>query len=123
MNTFVSEDGTKIGYVVTGGGPALILVQGAMGTAHIYRDLARARSSDFTVYTPDRRGRGMSPKAIHAKSCQALLISEVSDLAVQGGRRAEVPALSRSSGVVAPTPDVPMEPAKCRFGLDVLLLG
>jgi pimeloyl-ACP methyl ester carboxylesterase len=62
MNTVVSKDGTNIGYTVTGQGPGLILVQGAMGTAHNYRDLAQALSSDFTVYTPDRRGRGMSPK-------------------------------------------------------------
>lgn len=62
MNTVVSKDGTNVGYTVTGQGPGLILVQGAMGTAHNYRDLAHALSSDFTVYTPDRRGRGMSPK-------------------------------------------------------------
>jgi pimeloyl-ACP methyl ester carboxylesterase len=37
-------------------------VQGALGTAYNYRDLADALSSDFTVYAPDRRGRGMSPK-------------------------------------------------------------
>ena len=62
MNTVVSKDGTDIGYTVSGKGPGLILVQGAMGTAHNYRDLAQALSSAFTVYTPDRRGRGMSPK-------------------------------------------------------------
>ena len=62
MNTVVSKDGTNIGYTVSGQGPGLILVQGAMGTAHNYRDLAQALSSAFTVYTPDRRGRGMSPK-------------------------------------------------------------
>ena len=62
MNTVVSKDGTDIGYTVIGQGPGLILVQGAMGTAHKYHDLAQALSSTFTVYTPDRRGRGMSPK-------------------------------------------------------------
>ncbi len=62
MDTVVSKDGTKIGYTVVGQGPGLILVQGALGTAHNYRDLAQALASDFTVYTPDRRGRGMSPK-------------------------------------------------------------
>ena len=67
MNTVVSKDGTNIGYTVTGQGPGLILVQGAMGTAHNYRDLAQALSSDFTVYTPDRRGRGMSPKLFTAE--------------------------------------------------------
>jgi pimeloyl-ACP methyl ester carboxylesterase len=62
MNTVTSKDGTPNGYTQTGNGPGLILVQGALGTAHNYRDLAQALSSDFTVYTPDRRGRGMSPR-------------------------------------------------------------
>ena len=62
MKTVTSRDGTQIGYTQVGHGPGLILVQGALGTAHNYRDLADALSSDFTVYTPDRRGRGMSPK-------------------------------------------------------------
>jgi len=62
MNTVTSKDGTQIGYAQIGHGPGLILVQGALGTAHNYRDLAQALSSDFTVYTPDRRGRVMSPR-------------------------------------------------------------
>ena len=61
-HTVVSKDGTEIGYSIVGKGPGLILVQGALGTAYNYRDLADALSSTFTVYTPDRRGRGMSPK-------------------------------------------------------------
>ncbi len=62
MNIVASKDGTPIGNTQIGNGPGLILVQGALGTAHNYRDLAQALSSDFTVYTPDRRGRGMSPR-------------------------------------------------------------
>lgn len=58
----VSADGTCIGYLQQGRGPGLVLVQGAGGTAHNYADLARALSPSFTVYRPDRRGRGMSPK-------------------------------------------------------------
>lgn len=57
-----SHDGTRIGYLREGSGPGLVLVQGAMGTAHNFRDLARALAPRFTVYRPDRRGRGMSPK-------------------------------------------------------------
>jgi pimeloyl-ACP methyl ester carboxylesterase len=56
-----SADGTTIGYKVTGDGPAVVLVQGAMGTAFNYDELARALADTFTVYVPDRRGRGMSP--------------------------------------------------------------
>lgn len=57
-----SRDGTRIGYLQQGHGPGLVLVQGAGGTAANYADLARALSPHFTVYRPDRRGRGMSPK-------------------------------------------------------------
>ncbi len=33
-----------------------------MGTAYNYHQLATHLASDFTVYVPDRRGRGMSPR-------------------------------------------------------------
>ena len=55
-----STDGTRIGYRQTGSGPGLVLVQGTMGTASHFRELASSLSDTFTVYTPDRRGRGMS---------------------------------------------------------------
>lgn len=65
MSTFTSADGTKIAYEVTGGGPPLVIVDGAM----CYRDsgpsrpLAAALAADFTVFTYDRRGRGETPDA------------------------------------------------------------
>jgi len=61
-----SDDGTLIGYQSFGSGPGVILVEGAMGTAENYHDLALAMSSRFKVYVPDRRGRGMSPRAYRA---------------------------------------------------------
>lgn len=57
-----SLDGTQIGYRQYGHGPGLIIVQGAMGTAYNYDELARALADEFTVYVPDRRGRGLTPK-------------------------------------------------------------
>nr|WP_269329147.1 alpha/beta hydrolase [Kineosporia babensis] len=45
-----------------GQGPGILLVQGAMGTAHTYDQLSQALSSHFTVYALDRRGRGLSPR-------------------------------------------------------------
>ncbi len=57
-----SADGTRIGFLRRGRGPGLVLVQGAMGTAYNFDDLAQALAPTFTVYTPDRRGRGLSPK-------------------------------------------------------------
>ncbi|MBO0884399.1 MAG: alpha/beta hydrolase, partial [Mycobacterium sp.] len=62
MSTFVSSDGTTIGYERSGDGPPVILVDGALcwresGPA---RPLAKRLAADFTVYTYDRRGRGES---------------------------------------------------------------
>lgn len=60
-----SKDGTQIGYTRLGTGPALVLVQGAMGTAYNFKELAEALADTFTVITPDRRGRGMSPRPFY----------------------------------------------------------
>jgi pimeloyl-ACP methyl ester carboxylesterase len=57
----ISRDGTFIGYRQYGRGPGIVLVQGAMGFAENYSILAETLSAAFTVYVPDRRGRGMSP--------------------------------------------------------------
>ena len=65
MTSTVSADGTRIAYEVTGDGPPLVIVDGAM----CYRDSGPSRSlaaelaADFTVYTYDRRGRGETPDA------------------------------------------------------------
>ena len=57
-----STDGTRIAYEVSGSGPALVLVDGAlcqrsMGPA---RPLAEQLAPHFTVHAYDRRGRGES---------------------------------------------------------------
>ncbi|MGF6575106.1 pimeloyl-ACP methyl ester carboxylesterase [Paraburkholderia sp. GAS333] len=62
-----SADGTSIGYESFGEGPGIVLVQGAMGTARNYHQLAAALSDRFTVYPPDRRGRGLSPRPYSAQ--------------------------------------------------------
>jgi pimeloyl-ACP methyl ester carboxylesterase len=62
MNTLSSRDGTAIAYDRHGGGPALILVDGAL-TVHSSgsgSELARLLGPHFTVYGFDRRGRGGS---------------------------------------------------------------
>ena len=55
-----SKDGTTIGYRQFGHGPGLILVQGAMGTADNFIQFGEALADVFSVYAPDRRGRGLS---------------------------------------------------------------
>jgi pimeloyl-ACP methyl ester carboxylesterase len=55
-----SKDGTAIGYRQMGQGPGLILVHGGMQASQNLMKLAVALSDAFTVYMPDRRGRGLS---------------------------------------------------------------
>jgi pimeloyl-ACP methyl ester carboxylesterase len=55
-----SKDGTRIGYLRTGQGPAVVLLHGSNESARSHTQLALALADRFTVYLPDRRGRGMS---------------------------------------------------------------
>lgn len=65
IGSVISRDGTSIGYRQYGHGPGLVLVQGAMGSAHNFSTLAEMLAETFTVYVPDRRGRGLSPLPYH----------------------------------------------------------
>jgi pimeloyl-ACP methyl ester carboxylesterase len=56
----VSRDGTRIGYLRVGRGPAVVLLHGSNESARSHTQLALALADTFTVYLPDRRGRGMS---------------------------------------------------------------
>ena len=56
----MSRDGTPIGYLKTGHGPAIVIMHGSMESARSHTLLAQALAGEFTVYLPDRRGRGMS---------------------------------------------------------------
>lgn len=60
MYTLISNDGTEIAYDKEGQGPAVILVEGAMGVRTSGTRLARLLAPAFTVYRYDRRGRGDS---------------------------------------------------------------
>ena len=56
----VSKDGTRIGYLRVGRGPAVVLLHGSNESARSHLQLALALADTFTVYLPDRRGRGLS---------------------------------------------------------------
>jgi pimeloyl-ACP methyl ester carboxylesterase len=92
-----SADGTEIAYEVSGRGPALVLVDGAlcqraMGPA---RGLAKGLASSFTVHAYDRRGRGDSG----AGSTPYAIEREVEDLAaVIGAAGGTAHAFASSSG-------------------------
>jgi pimeloyl-ACP methyl ester carboxylesterase len=64
MGNVKSDDGTVIAYDRYGQGPPVILVGGALTSAQrsfpAFVELATEMSSDFTIYTYDRRGRGDS---------------------------------------------------------------
>ena len=62
MNKVSSKDGTQIAFDRSGEGPALILVDGAVGSRTFgpMGPLAALLAPHFTVYTYDRRGRGDS---------------------------------------------------------------
>lgn len=82
-----SADDTAIAYEVTGRGPALVLVDGAlcqrsMGPA---RGLATAFKGAFTVYAYDRRGRGDSGPGTTAYDVQREVEDLVAVIRAAGG--------------------------------------
>jgi pimeloyl-ACP methyl ester carboxylesterase len=56
----ISADGTSIGYRQLGHGPGVVLLHGGMQASQNFMRLASHLSDAFTVYVPDRRGRGSS---------------------------------------------------------------
>ncbi len=59
-DSIVSKDGTTVGYRQMGHGPGVILLHGGANASQNYSTLGAALSDAFTVYIPDRRGRGLS---------------------------------------------------------------
>lgn len=72
-----SADGTRIGYRQLGEGPGVVLLHGSMQSSLSHLQLATALAGAFTVYLPDRRGRGLSGEYAPAYTMR----SEVADLA------------------------------------------
>ncbi len=82
-----SKDGTAIGYYQLGHGPGLVLVQGAMGTAQNFMQLANVLSEDFTLHVPDRRGRGLSPLPFSQDYCVRKDVEDLEALLTKTGAR------------------------------------
>jgi pimeloyl-ACP methyl ester carboxylesterase len=55
-----SKDGTTIGFRQLGHGPGVVILHGGALASQHYMKLGAALADEFTVYIPDRRGRGMS---------------------------------------------------------------
>lgn len=71
-----SNDGTTIGFRQLGHGPAVVVLHGSMSSAHNHMQLAETLADSFTVYVPDRRGRGLSGTCCKDYS----ILKEVEDL-------------------------------------------
>jgi pimeloyl-ACP methyl ester carboxylesterase len=94
----VSADGTRIGYLRTGHGPAVVLLHGSMESSRSHLQMAAALAEEFTVYLPDRRGRGMSGRY----PADYTIRTEVEDLrAVLAAAGADMVFGVSASGLVA----------------------
>ena len=59
-DTVTSADGTIIGYRKIGKGPGLVILHAGMLASQHFMHLAELLADMYTVYIPDRRGRGLS---------------------------------------------------------------
>lgn len=85
IGSVISQDGTAIGYRQYGHGPGIVLVQGAMGSAYNFMRLAEMLADAFTVYVPDRRGRGLSSRPYSKDYCVQRDVEDLSALLDQTG--------------------------------------
>jgi pimeloyl-ACP methyl ester carboxylesterase len=92
----VSKDGTIIGYRQVGRGPAVILLHGAMESAQSHMQLAQALADRFTIYLPDRRGRGLSGPYQKGHSIE----TDVEDMAALLARADAHDVMGVSSGAI-----------------------
>jgi pimeloyl-ACP methyl ester carboxylesterase len=76
MYKVTSKDGTEIGFIKKGNGPALILVHGTTADHTRWLPIIPYFENQFTVYAVDRRGRGLS-----GDSPGYSLIKEAEDIA------------------------------------------
>jgi pimeloyl-ACP methyl ester carboxylesterase len=79
-----ASDGATIGFRQLGQGPGLVLLHGAMSSAHNHMQLATLLAEAFTLYIPDRRGRGMSGPYANNYSIQQDIADMEALLAVTG---------------------------------------
>ena len=59
-DSVISNDGTVVGYRIMGSGPGVILMHGGANASQHFMTLGSLLADNFTVYIPDRRGRGLS---------------------------------------------------------------
>ena len=91
-----SRDGTPISYRHVGEGPGLVVLHGTMSSAENHVELAMALADAYTVYIPDRRGRGESGPFPAAYGVQ----TEVEDLDAVLEATGATDVLGVSSGAI-----------------------
>jgi pimeloyl-ACP methyl ester carboxylesterase len=98
-SSVTSADGTVIGYTATGAGPAVILVDGALGSREFgpMPRLATMLGEHFTVYTYDRRGRGESAEV--APYSPDLEVEDLAAVIAAAGGSADVYGLSSGAAL------------------------
>jgi pimeloyl-ACP methyl ester carboxylesterase len=74
--TVESNDGTIIGYREIGRGPGVIVIHGGGAMSLYFTELATALADAYSVYLPDRRGRGLSTAATSERG----VASEIEDI-------------------------------------------
>jgi pimeloyl-ACP methyl ester carboxylesterase len=117
-SSVTSPDGTVIAYERSGAGPALVMVDPALGYREFdnIRDLGKLLATDFTVYTYDRRGRGGStdtaPYAVEreVEDLAAVIAEAGSSACVYGFSSGGLLALQAAGAGVAIEKLVLMEP-------------
>jgi pimeloyl-ACP methyl ester carboxylesterase len=81
---FTASDDTIIGYRHIGNGTGVLLVHGGLQSSLNFTTLARLLSAHYTVYVPDRRGRGLSPNgnnnsSLHTQAADISRLAEITD--------------------------------------------
>jgi pimeloyl-ACP methyl ester carboxylesterase len=92
----LSADGTVYGSRRTGQGPGLIALHGGMQSSRSFSRLATLVSDRFTVYLPDRRGRGLSGSGVSRYGMDR----EVEDLAALVAQTGTTRIFGLSSGAL-----------------------
>ncbi|MEO8613095.1 MAG: alpha/beta hydrolase [Chloroflexota bacterium] len=114
-DSVTSKDGTTIGYRQMGRGPGLILMHGGMQAAQNFMRLATFLADDFTVYVPDRRGRGLSGSYDHHYTLQ----NAVDDLDALLAKTGAHNVFALSSGAIIALQTALVRPAS---GIDKLAI-
>jgi len=108
-----AADGARIGYRKIGAGPGMLLVHGALQSSLNFTDLARHLAGNFTVYIPDRRGRGLTDPYTEKDN----LLTEANDICTLARQTGTTRLFGLSSGAIIVLQAALLEPALKKIAL------